>query len=175
MNLKGLKYGFLEVISRNREDKRIGIYWLCKCHCPECTKRRNKKLISVRQDKLLEERTLSCGYNKDLQQTRGNFNTNTFVSENGYYVGYTYKGDKYYFDKEDFGIVTEVSTSWFINDAGYVCARDMRENAKRYKDGRRQNVKLKDVLMNKKPGEKVVYVNPNMKYDNRKNNLKKIA
>lgn len=171
MDLQGYRIGYLEVISKNSEDERTGTYWLCKCNCPECTSRRNKKLISIRQDKLLEGRTSSCGYSKELQKTRGNFETNKFDIKEDYCIGYTYKGDKFIFDLDDYDLVISVSKSWSYNDSGYVAARDKRKDSKKYKDGRSQYVYLKDVVMNKKPGQKVEYVNKKNKFDNRKSNL----
>lgn len=173
LNLKGLKVGFLEVISKSEKDERSGTYWTCKCHCPECTKRRTIKYVSIRQDKLLEGRTLSCGYQKDLQKTRAKKETNSFKNNTEYYIGYTYKGEEFWFDLEDYELVTTVSKSWFFNDGGYLIARDMRDNAPKYKDGRRKIVHLKDVVMNKQHGEKVFYIDNKSKYDNRKSNLKK--
>ena len=170
---KGTKIGFLEVICKNENDERAGVYWFCKCSCPECSKSRNPKIVSVRQDKLRAGRTLSCGYNKELQKTRGSKNTNKFKLFKNYYIGYTAKSELFYFDKEDYDLVTSVSTSWFINDGGYVSARDMRESSERYKNGKRKVVRLKDVIMNKQSGERVEYIDKSSKYDNRKSNLKK--
>lgn len=172
MDLKGKKFGFLEVIGLNENDQRKGIYWTCKCYCPECTKRRNSKLVSIRQDKLVNGRTRSCGYNKDLQETRNNKKTNKFEVAENYCIGYTYRNEKFYFDKEDYDLVTSVSQCWSFNDSGYVAARDMRDNAERYNTtGRRKLVYLKDIVMKKNAGEKVKYVNTSAKYDNRKSNL----
>ena len=174
-DLCGQKIGFLEVISKNEEDERTGIYWTCKCNCPECTKRRTPKLVSIRQDKLLLGRTRSCGYNKDLQETRSNRNTNTFSENGDNETGYTYRNEQFLFDKEDFDLVKAVSICWHINDGGYVEARDMREMAERYATtGRRKMVYLKDIIMDRKPGERVEYIDSKSKHDNRKQNLRKI-
>ena len=170
---KGTKIGFLEVICKNEEDERKGIYWLCKCHCPECSKSRNPKIVSVRQDKLKVGNTLSCGYNKELQRTRGCKDTNKFKLYKNYYIGYTSKGDMFYFDKEDYDLVVSVSRSWLFNDCGYLIARDTRKDAERYSNGKKKVVYLKDIVLDKKTGEKVEYIDKSSKYDNRKSNLKK--
>ena len=172
MDLKGKRIGFLEVIDINESDERTGIYWTCKCYCPECTKRRNSKFVSIRQDKLIYGRTKSCGYNKDLQETRGYKNTNKFKLTNDYYIGYTYKNEEFYFDIEDYELVTSVSKCWSFNDSGYLIARDKRDNVERYETtGRRKVVYLKDIIMKKESGEKVKYINKLAKHDNRKSNL----
>lgn len=128
-------------------------------------------MVSIRQDKLLEGRTLSCGYNKDLQQTRSKHNTNKFVLDGKYGIGYTYKGEKFYFDLEDYEKIIAVSQAWSFNDSGYLGARDMRDGALRYKNGRRKFVYLKDIIMNKEDGQTVVFIDKKKKYDCRKNNL----
>lgn len=145
---------------------------MCECKCQE--HERVPKQRAIRQDKLLEGRTLSCGCLKQKQETRSKHITNKFdtVSEE-YGIGYTSKGEKFYFDKEDLGKITSISSSWSINDAGYLGARDMRESKGSYSDGRRKFIKLKDVVMDKQVGERVKYINPNNKNDNRKSNLVK--
>ncbi len=170
---KGTRIGFLEVIRKNEEDERTGTYYFCKCHCPECSKSRNPKIVSIRQDKLKEGRTLSCGYNKELQKTRGIKNTNKFKLYKNYYIGYTSKGEFFYFDKEDYDLITSVSTSWSFNDGGYLAARDKRKDSEKYANGNRKLVYLKDIVLKKQDGERVEYVDKLSKYDNRKSNLKK--
>ena len=109
---------------------------------------------------------------KEKQKTRSKHLTNKFdsISED-YGIGYTSKGEKFYFDKDDLEKITSISSSWSFNDSGYLGARDMRENAEKYPNGRRKFIYLKDVVMNKKDGEVVKYINSNDKNDNRKSNL----
>jgi hypothetical protein len=128
-------------------------------------------LVSIRQDKLLEGRTKSCGYKKDLQKTRSKRETNRFEIKDDYVVGYTYDGEKFYFDKDDYELVTSVSMSWSFNDSGYLGARDMRDGIGRYPDGRRKFVRLKDIVMRKQSGERVEYIDKSARHDNRKSNL----
>ena len=120
---------------------------MCECKCEE--NKRVPKQRAIRQDKLLEGRTLSCGCLKLKQKTRGRCTTNKFdiVSEE-YGIGCTAKGEKFYFDKEDLSKITSVSSSWSFNDGGYLCARDMRENAEKYSDGRKKLIYMKDYLNN---------------------------
>ena len=172
IDLTGRQFGLLKVIGLDHNNKKHGIYWMCECKCQE--HERVPKQRAIRQDKLLEGRTLSCGCLKLKQQTRSKYLTNKFdtVSED-YGIGYTSKGEKFYFDKEDLGKITSVSSSWSFNDSGYLGARDMRENAERYPNGRRKFIYMKDVVMNKSNGETVKYINQNDKNDNRKSNLVK--
>lgn len=163
----------LKVIGKDGNNKKSGTYWMCICDCQK--KERVPKQRSIRQDKLLDGRTLSCGCRKLEQETRGKRITNCFDTITYKYgVGITSKGEEFYFDKEDLGKITVVSSAWNFNDAGYLCARDTRENSEKYKNGRRKYVKLKDIIMDKKDGEIVKYINPKNKYDNRKSNLIKL-
>lgn len=170
IDLTGRQFGLLKVIGLDHNNKKHGIYWMCECKCQE--HERVPKQRAIRQDKLLKGRTLSCGCLKLKQQTRSKYLTNKFdtVSED-YGIGYTSKGEKFYFDKEDLGKITSVSSSWSFNDSGYLGARDMRENAEKYPDGRRKLVYMKDIVMNKNNREVVKYINPKDKNDNRKSNL----
>lgn len=172
IDLTGKHFGLLKVIGLDYNNKNHGIYWMCECKCQE--HERVPKQIPRRQDKLLEGRTLSCGCLKKKQKTRSKHLTNKFdtVSED-FGIGYTSKGEKFYFDKEDLCKITSVSSCWHFNDSGYLCARDMRDNAEKYSNGRRKLVYMKHIIMDKKDGEVVKYVNPNNKNDNRKANLKK--
>ena len=172
IDLTGRTFGLLKVVGLDYNNKKKGIYWMCECKCQE--NERVPKQRAIRQDKLLEGRTLSCGCLKKKQKTRGKHLTNMFdtVTEN-YGIGYTAKGEKFYFDKEDLGKITNISSSWHFNDSGYLGARDKRENAEKYPNGKRKIIYMKDVVMDKLPGEIVKYINPNDKNDNRKSNLVK--
>ena len=173
MDLTGKRFGMLEVVGLDTNSKNQGIYWMCICDCQR--KERVPKQRSIRQDKLLAGKTKSCGCLKLKQKTRSKKITNCFDTiSNNYGIGTTANGEKFYFDKEDLGKITSVSSSWNVNDAGYLEARDMRDCAERYSNGRRQMVKIKDIIMDKQPNEIVKYINPKHKYDNRKSNLIKI-
>ena len=162
----------LEVVGLDTNSKNQGIYWMCICDCQR--QERVPKQRSIRQDKLLAGKTKSCGCLKLKQKTRSKKITNCFDTiSNDYGIGTTANGEKFYFDKEDLGKITSISSSWSFNDSGYLGARDMRENAERYHDGRRKFIYMKDIVMNKLPGEIVKYINPNDKNDNRKSNLVK--
>lgn len=174
LDLTGRRFGMLEVVGLDTNNKNKGIYWMCICDCQR--NERVPKQRSIRQDKLLEGRTKSCGCLKRKQETRSKRITNCFDTIScDYGIGTTSKGEKFYFDKEDLGRISSVSSSWSFNDAGYLEARDMRDCAEKYSNnGRRKMVKLKDIIMNKQPNEIIKYINPKNKFDNRKTNLRKI-
>ena len=161
----------MKVVGRDFNSNKEGIYWMCECDCQKGV--RVPKQRSIRQDKLLEGRTLSCGCLKLKQKTRGTRSTNTFEIDGDTCIGYTSKGEKFLFDLEDFDLIKSVSESWHFNDSGYVTARDIRETSEKYKNGRSKLVYMKDIVMHKQLGETVRYINFKDKNDNRKSNLKK--
>ena len=160
----------MKVVGRDYNSKKRGIYWMCECGCQR--NERVPKQRSIRQDKLIEGRTLSCGCLKLKQKTRSKYRTNTFDMSGDYGIGRTYNGEEFIFDKEDYELIQSVSESWNFNDAGYLGARDMRENSEKYPNGRSKMVKLKDIVMSKKDGEIVKFRSDNKK-DFRKDNLVK--
>lgn len=174
IDLTGRTFGLLKVVGLDGNNKKPGVYWMCECECQK--NERVPKQRPIRQDKLLNGKTLSCGCLKTKQRTRGLHKTNSFVFIKNYVIGRTSKGEEFYFDKEDYNLVTSVSTCWHFNDGGYLAARDKRSTAKRYNTtGARKLVYLKDVIMQKQEGEQVKYINYTAKNDNRKSNLMKVC
>lgn len=172
IDLTGQIINGLYVVGRDYNNKKIGIYWMCICVCQ--MHERVPKQRSIRQDKLLEGRTLSCGCKKLEQKTRGIHSTNHFdLISNTYGIGYTAKNEKFIFDKEDYGKIISISKSWHFNDGGYLEARDMRPDAEKYENGRRKIVYMKDIVMNKRNGKIVRFKDIKRKFDIRKSNLKK--
>lgn len=172
MDLTGKTFGHLQVVGRDYNNKKSGIYWMCICDCQ--LKERVPKQRSIRQDKLLEGRTTSCGCCKLNQKTRGSQNTNKFdLDSEEYGIGYTYDREKFIFDKEDYDKIVKISTCWNFNDGGYLQTRD-KSNPERYPNNKRKMVKLKDVIMDKIENHEIVKYKTKNKNDNRKSNLIKI-
>ena len=173
VDLTGRRFGKLTVVGPDYNNTNIvGRYWMCVCDCQ--LGERVPKQRSIREDKLLEGRTLSCGCNKLEQKTRSCHNTNHFdLDSNTYGIGYTADNEKFIFDKDDYGKIVSISESWHFNDGGYLEARDMRSDAEKYENGRRKIVYMKDIVMNKKKGEIVRIKDIKRKFDVRKSNLKK--
>lgn len=173
VDLTGKRFGKLTVIGRDTNNKHNGKWWMCICDCQKG--KRVPMQIPRREDKLLRGNTTSCGCAKNEQKTRGKHYTNKFdLFSEDYGIGYTSNGKVFYFDKEDFDLIVSTSKCWNFNDDNYLFAVDKRENADRYENGRRKLIKLKDLVMNKKHGEIVKYVDCTKTYDNRKCNLIKI-
>lgn len=105
LDLVGNKYGKLTVLKRLENDKNNKSRWLCQCDC-------GNECISYGSD-LKRGHTKSCGcYKPDLKKY------NTYDLSGNYGVGYTSKGQEFYFDLEDYNKIKDYC--WSINGNGYV-------------------------------------------------------
>lgn len=80
--------------------KQLGTYWLCKCDCG------NEKIFVSAEIK--RERSLSCG----------ECSRNTYNITGEYGIGFTTKGEEFYFDLDDYDLIKDFT--WCINKSGYV-------------------------------------------------------
>ena len=119
-DLTGQKFGKLIVIKRvpkpeNRKNNRA-IYWLCKYDCG------NNKEIIVSTNELNSGNTKSCGCLKGEnlikfnKETKRKYNTYDLTGEYG--IGYTFKGEEFYFDLEDYDKIKDYC--WRISNEEYV-------------------------------------------------------
>ena len=115
-NLIGRQFGKLIVISRdddyvspsgNRQAR-----WICRCECGNIITQITSNLKKV----------VSCGCyrNEKLSQYRKQYNTYDLSGEYG--IGYTLKGEEFWFDIEDYDKIKDYC--WYYNDSGYVMAYD---------------------------------------------------
>jgi len=116
-DLIGQKFGKLTVIKRG-EDKvspsgQHKVRWWCKCDCS------NPELILILGYNLKSGHTKSCGYlNSQLASIR-NKKYNTYNLSGEYGIGYTLKGEEFYFDLEDYDKIKDYC--WRIDTKdGYV-------------------------------------------------------
>ena len=107
----GKRFGSLVVkgLSEKRSGKRKRLMWLCDCDC-------GNKDVSVIGEKLRSGHTQSCGCKKI--QVASVRKKNTYDLSGDYGIGYTTKGEEFYFDKEDYNKIKDFT--WFINAQGYV-------------------------------------------------------
>ena len=103
-DLTGQRFGKLVVI-KQADDFILpsGIHeaqWLCKCDCGN--------EIVTRRAYLKNGHTKSCGC----------FWKNTYDLSGEYGIGYTNKGEEFYFDLEDYDKIKDYT--WYINNKGYV-------------------------------------------------------
>lgn len=116
LDLNGKRFGRLTIIKRveNRilpsGQKRS--QWLCKCDCGN--------YATVLGYMLTSGNTQSCGclHNEAFARARKKYNNYDLSGEYG--VGYTTKGDEFYFDLEDYDKIKDYC--WTIRNNGYVTA-----------------------------------------------------
>ncbi len=94
--------------------------WLCRCDCGN--------EIIVRGVCLTRSKnaTKSCGclQKEIVSQYMKKYNTYDLTGEYG--IGYTSKGEEFYFDLEDYNLIKDYC--WFIDDMGYVITHDKNAN-----------------------------------------------
>lgn len=159
IDLAGEKYGRLTVL------KRIGTFnksplWECICDCG------NNKNTTTRD--LRSGNIKSCGCLKDerllsYNHTKKKYNTYDLSGEYG--IGYTSKGEEFYFDLEDYDKIKNYC--WLIDNNGYVsCTK--RKNKKA------THILMHKIIMNSLNNEDVDHINGvESRNDNRKFNLRK--
>ena len=137
--------------------------WICKCDCG------NPNDVIVIGTDLKKGHTTSCGCLKlelasKMGKSRNKFNPIDLESKE-YGIGYTFKGEEFWFDKEDYDKIKNYC--WYYDQKGYVVARGKNgENA----------VYLHVIVMSPVPDGMVVDHKKHpprneKKVDNRKSNL----
>ena len=157
-DLTGQKFGRLTVIEQ--VDDYISpkgqhqSQWLCECDCADKTK------LVVRGYSLITRGTLSCGClfkEQCVRNEKNNKKYNVYDLTGDYGIGYTSKGENFYFDLEDYDKIKNYC--WCVDSQGYI------------KSG---NIFLHRIIMNSpsvrfdidhKHGK-------NTRHDNRKSNLR---
>ena len=86
--------------------------WLCDCDCG------NKTIVYDK--KLKNGHTKSCGcFQQEIRiECHKKYNTYDLTGEYG--IGYTSKGEKFYFDLEDYDLIKDYY--WYITPNNYVCS-----------------------------------------------------
>jgi len=115
-DLTGKKFGRLTVLRRGGYKGREKLWW-CQCDCGSA-----EKLIYGKY--LKNGKTKSCGcysseLTKEYNKTKKKYNQYDLSGEYG--IGWTWKGEEFYFDKEDYDLIKDYT--WQIAN-GYVVNRD---------------------------------------------------
>lgn len=123
-DLTGQRFGKLEVIER-AENKNGKVMWLCKCDCGN--------YHTTITNRLKAGLCISCGClnpfkNPLVNPAKRKFNTYDLSGKYG--VGYTSKGEEFYFDLEDYDKIKEYC--WYINGDGYVVTHTHNSNKMMY-------------------------------------------
>lgn len=153
----------LEYTSKSRRKYKK---WLCKCDCGN--------EVIVFEDNLKYNKTTSCGcYQKEIASSmqtsefieyrrRKIKKYNAYDLSGKYGIGYTSKGEEFYFDLEDYDKIKDYC--WCINKNGYCIARNC-ENKK--------CVYMHKLITNNYESY-IDHIN-HKKHDNRKQNLRKVS
>lgn len=155
-DLAGLKTGYLTVVEFVKRDKNSKQLWLC--HCDACG---NDKIMS--RSYLLSGQAKSCGCKMGYHLAkRCDLSAyNTYKLEGEYGIGYTSKGEEFYFDKEDYKKIKDYA--WSINDNGYVVS------------GGRNKVAMHRLIMDIQDSSAYVDHIHHRKNDNRKAELRVVT
>ena len=88
--------------------------WLCDCDC-------GNKTIVIDNNLSRKNGTKSCGCLRQNFAYNLNKQCNIYDLSGEYGIGYTSKGEEFWFDLEDYDKIENYS--WYINNRGYVCAK----------------------------------------------------
>lgn len=94
--------------------------WLCRCDCG------NEIIVKGSSLTKSKKATMSCGclQKEIVSQRMKKYNTYDLTGEYG--IGYTSKGEEFWFDLEDYDLIKDYC--WFIDDRGYVLTHDKNAN-----------------------------------------------
>jgi hypothetical protein len=153
IDLTGQQFNRLKVIERTKNNKSNQIQWLCECNC------KDKNKVIVTGNNLKSGNTQSCGcLNKELVSERSKkFNTYDLFGEYG--IGYTLKGEPYYFDLDDFYKINNYC--WYKDNDGYIVYKVLHHNA----------VQMHRLIMNCPDDMEVDHIY-HKRHDNRKSELR---
>ena len=123
-DLTGQKFGRLTVLYRDYTRKSKKTYWWCECSCE------NKTIKSIEGYQLTTGKTKSCScLQKEIAKTSSTLfikKYNTYDLSGEYGIGYTSKGDYFYFDLDDYDKIKEYC--WCKDKNGYFLANGIRMN-----------------------------------------------
>ena len=164
-DLTGERFGRLTVIEQAEDyiNPTTGVHyaqWKCLCDCG------NTKIVNA--SKLKNGWTQSCGcLHKDVvKDMRKKYNSYDLESKE-YGIGYTLKGEEFWFDKEDYEKIKNYC--WLYDNSGYLIARNYDDN---------NNILLHRLVMGVLNDPDIIIDHkkhpkkPNHKCDNRKSNLR---
>lgn len=166
MDLVGERYGRLTVL----ESAEPTIYqvngkprpypnWWCKCDC-------GGKII-VSQAHLRSGHTQSCGcYNKERIKISNKQRSvlNTYDLSGEYGIGYTSKGEEFWFDLEDYDKIKDYH--WHLDSNKYPVTSFYNN------EGKRTSKRMHQLIFLTEPGFMVDHISTENKFDNRKSNLR---
>lgn len=158
IDLVGQKFGRLVVIERAEDyilsSGRRLIQWMCICDCG------NKFIVCGNSLKNGSTKSCGCFNRESIIQRNKRYNTYDLSGEYG--IGYTTKGEKFYFDLEDYDKIKEYC--WRIDKDGFVVTTIAGTNGK--------SISLHRILF---PDSIYVDHKEHNRFDNRKEKLRKVS
>lgn len=165
IDLTGKKFGKLTVIKRvedliSQSGNRYP-QWLCECDCEEHNE------VVVLGTNLKQKRTTSCGClskENSIKQGKLAKKYNTYDLSGKYGIGYTQKGEEFWFDLDDYDLIKNYC--WWINADGYASAREINKD---------KIIKMHRLI--KHCNDKKVFIDHinHITIDNRKQNLRLVS
>ena len=148
----GNKFNHLKVLKRDFTKNKEHIYYICECDCG--------RIKSIRKDSITKGISHTCG-DKDcmFHINIENHNCkifNKYDLSGEYGIGYTSKGEEFYFDLEDYDLIKNYT--WYVGDKGYIKAEN-------------EDITLHRVVMRAKEGDVIDHIF-HKKFDNRKSQLR---
>lgn len=126
-DLTGQIFGKLTVIKRVEDyifpKGQRKTQWLCECNCDAHNR------IMVLGSNLTKNNTSSCGCLQKERASEFNKEYNIYDLSGEYGIGYTLKGEEFYFDLEDYDLISKYC--WHITNRGYVTTRDENRRGRR--------------------------------------------
>ena len=155
-NIIGEKFGRLLVIKKIKACKETNYKtkYLCLCDC-------GNEILTERY-KLTSRHTTSCGCYRSETITKRNKKYNTYDLSGEFGVGYTNKGEEFWFDLEDYDLIKDYC--WRKNKDGYICATINK-----------RDVHMHRLVLNLNSKKDFVDHRYHNTHDNRKNNLRKCS
>lgn len=156
VDLTGQKFNMLTVIEHANDINGREAY-LCKCDCG------NTAIVEARRLKSRTTKSCGCLRNKWKRGLVQKPNTYEFVDD--YVIGTDPKGNKFYFDKTDYELLSKYK--WNVHQYGYVRAKVWLD------DESSQLVYMHRLIMSFPEDMDVDHIN-HKRYDNRRSNLRVI-
>lgn len=120
-DLSGNRFGRLIVINRAEDyispKGKSYTQWLCRCDCGN--------IKTIRTTSLKSGSAKSCGCLMVESVTEANKKYNTYDLSGEYGIGYTSKGEEFYFDLGDYNLIKDYC--WYIHK-GYVVSVESKTN-----------------------------------------------
>lgn len=114
IDLIGEKFGRLTVVKRIEDKDCKDSKWLCKCDC-------GNEIVAFGVN-LKRNRTMSCGCLRRESSSKAHKKYNTYDLSGEYGIGYTLKGEEFYFDLEDYDSIKDYC--WFKDKDDYIIANN---------------------------------------------------